>query len=233
METKLIGEVYNRSEQISLFRSVYLWMAMALLITGLAALLVSSSYQMQTMIFSQPMSLLGLVLAELFIVVFLTARINRLSFLSATLLFILYSIINGFMLSSVLLVYTAASVASTFFITAGTFGTMCVIGYFTKRDLSSWGQILTMVLIGLVIASLVNLFLGSSMLEWIISYVGVVLFCGLTIYDSQKIRQLLLDRNNGEVDDSLRKIALLGALSLYLDFINLFLFLLRILGRRE
>ena len=232
MEMKQLTGVIDRTEQVALFRSVYLWVAMALTITGLAALFVSSSFDMQALLFSSPASMIFLVVAELALVVYLTARIHRLSFTTATMLFILYSVLNGFMLSSVLLVYTAASVASTFFITAGTFGTMCVVGYVTKKDLSTWGNLLMMFVLGLIVATVVNLFLHSSLMEWIISFIGIIVFSGLAAYDSQKIKQLLLT-SGSEVDDSLRKIALLGALSLYLDFINLFLYLLRIFGDRD
>ena len=232
METKQIAGVYDRSEQVSLFRSVYMWVAMALAITGLSALFVSDSFGMQALLFGSPVRLIVTVVIELALVMYLTARIRTLSFTAATMLFILYSVMNGFVLSSVLLVYTATSVASTFFITAGTFASMCLIGYVTKRDLSSWGNLLMMFVLGLIIATLVNLFLHSTLLEWIISFVGIIVFSGLAAYDSQKIRQLLLT-DGLEVNDSVRKIALLGALSLYLDFINLFLYFMRIFGDRD
>ena len=147
-------------------------------------------------------------------------------------MFIIYSLLNGAMLSSVFLLYTASSIASTFFITAGTFGVMCVYGYLTKRDLTSLGNLCLMAVIGLIIAGLVNLFLQSSLMSLIVSGIGVLVFVGLTAYDSQKIKRMLLQEGL-EVNDSTRKIALLGSLTLYLDFINLFLYLLRFLGDRR
>ena len=147
-------------------------------------------------------------------------------------MFIVYSLLIGAMLSSIFILYTATSIASTFFVTAGTFGVMCVYGYLTKRDLTSIGNICLMAVIGLIIAGLVNLFLQSSVMSLIISGIGVLVFVGLTAYDSQKIKQLLLQEGM-EVNDSTKKIALLGSLTLYLDFINLFLYLLRFLGNRR
>ena len=146
-------------------------------------------------------------------------------------MFVLYSVINGALLSSIFLIYTASSIATVFFITAGTFATMALIGYTTKTDLSSIGKYLFMALIGLVIATFVNFFIKSSGFDYILSYIGVLIFVGLTAYDSQKIKQMLLQAP--DAGEGAQKIALLGALSLYLDFINLFLYLLRIFGRRD
>jgi FtsH-binding integral membrane protein len=146
-------------------------------------------------------------------------------------MFILYSVINGALLSYIFLAYTASSVAIVFFITAGTFGVMALIGYTTKADLSSMGKILFMALIGLVIATVVNLFVKSDGLTMILSYVGVLIFVGLTAYDTQKIKNMLLQAP--DASEAAQKMALLGALTLYLDFINLFIYLLRILGKRE
>lgn len=227
-----ITSSYERSAQMALFRQVYLWMALALAITGFMAMLVADSYVMQTLIFSSRITFFGLIIAELALVWYLSARINRISFTTATFMFIIYSLLNGAMLSSVFLVYTASSIASTFFITAGTFGTMCVYGYITKKDLTSIGNICLMALIGLIIAGLVNIFLKSETMSFVISGLGVLIFVGLTAYDSQKIKHLLLTEGV-EVNDSTRKIALLGSLTLYLDFINLFLYLLRFLGDRR
>ena len=156
------------------------------------------------------------------------ARINRLSLTTATLLFILYSALNGATLSLILLVYTMQSIASVFFITAGTFAVMAAIGYFTKADLSSLGKILMMALIGLIIATVNAFLLKSGGFSLILSYVGVLIFVGLTAYDTQKIKQMLIMAD--DVNEETQKIALLGSLSLYLDFINLFLYLLRIFG---
>ena len=227
-----ITRSYERSAQMSLFRQVYLWMAMALAITGMMALLVAGSPTMLSLIFSSKLPFFALIIAEIALVWYLSARIERLSFTTATLMFIVYSLLNGAMLSSIFILYTATSIASTFFVTAGTFGVMCVYGYLTKRDLTSIGNICLMAVIGLIIAGLVNLFLQSSVMSLIISGIGVLVFVGLTAYDSQKIKQLLLQEGM-EVNDSTKKIALLGSLTLYLDFINLFLYLLRFLGDRR
>lgn len=227
-----ITRSYERSTQMSLFRQVYLWMAMALAITGMMALLVAGSPTMLSLIFSSKLTFFALIIAEIALVWYLSTRIERLSFTTATLMFIIYSLLNGAMLSSIFILYTATSIASTFFVTAGTFGVMCVYGYLTKRDLTSIGNICLMAVIGLIIAGLVNLFLQSSVMSLIISGIGVLVFVGLTAYDSQKIKQLLLQEGM-EVNDSTKKIALLGSLTLYLDFINLFLYLLRFLGDRR
>lgn len=232
MTMDTITRTYERNAQLSLFRQVYLWMAMALAITGMMALLVAGSPAMLSLIFSSKFSFLVLIVAEIALVWYLSARIERLSFTTATLMFIIYSLLNGAMLSSIFLLYTAASIATTFFVTAGTFGVMCVYGYLTKRDLTSIGNICLMAVIGLIIAGLVNIFLQSSMMSLIISGIGVLVFVGLTAYDTQKIKHLLVQEGL-EVNDSTNKIALLGSLTLYLDFINLFLYLLRFLGDRR
>lgn len=232
METNTVSSSYDRSAQISLFRNVYLWMSMALVITGLVSLFVADSYAIQQMIFSSKLVFYGLLIGEVALVWYLSARINSLSFTSATLLFIVYSVLNGVTLSFIFLVYTASSIASTFFVTAGTFAAMSLFGYFTKKDLTSIGSFCFMALIGLIIASVVNMFLHSEMMYWIITYAGVLIFVGLTAYDTQKIKRLLLSEGT-EVNETTQKIALMGALSLYLDFINLFLYLLRLLGNRK
>ena len=214
-----------------LMRKVYLWMTMALAITGFTAYGVATSPGILQTIYSNPAVMWGLVIAELILVITVSGAINRLSLSVATLLFIVYSVLNGALLSSVFLVYTASSVATVFFITAGTFAAMALVGYTTKTDLSSMGKILLMALIGMIIATIVNLFVKSTGLELIISYIGVLVFVGLTAYDSQKIKQMLLQAP--DASEGAQKVALLGALSLYLDFINLFLYLLRIFGRRD
>jgi FtsH-binding integral membrane protein len=150
---------------------------------------------------------------------------------TATLLFILYSAMMGVTMSTIFMVYTMSSIASVFFITAGMFLVMSLLGYFTRMDLTRLGSVLFMALIGVIIASLVNIFLKSEMLYWVVSYVAVVVFVGLTAYDTQKIKQMLVEY--GEVDEMGYKLALFGALTLYLDFINLFLYLLRIFGDRR
>lgn len=216
----------------ALMRKVYVWMTLALVLTGITAFGVASSPGLMMTIFQTPAIMWGLIIAELAIVIAISAAINRLSLTTATLLFVLYSVLNGATLSLIFAVYTMSSIANVFFITAGTFGVMAAYGYFTKRDLSSWGRLLLMALIGLIIATLVNVFLvKSSGFDLILSYAGVLIFVGLTAYDTQKIKQMLAMQT--DMGEGAQKVALLGALSLYLDFINLFLYLLRIFGRRE
>ena len=214
-----------------LMRKVYVWMTLALLITGATAYGVATSPGIQMALFSNQLLFWGLIIAEFALVIGISAAINRLSLTTATLMFILYSVINGAMLSSIFLIYTMSSIASVFFITAGTFGVMALIGYTTKKDLTSMGKILFMALIGIIIATVVNIFLKSSGLQMIVSYLGVLIFVGLTAYDSQKIKNML--QMAPDASEASQKLALLGALTLYLDFVNLFIYLLRIFGRRE
>lgn len=215
----------------ALMRKVYIWMAMALAITGVTAFGVASSPNLLALIFSSKLLFFGLIIAELALVILLTARLQKLSLTTATLFFVLFAVINGVTLSSIFVIYTMASIAQTFFICSATFGVMAVYGYTTKRDLSSMGKLLFMALIGLIIATVVNIFMRSSGLDMAISYIGVLVFVGLTAWDTQKIKLMLA--NAEDMGESAQKIALIGALSLYLDFINLFIYLLRIFGRRD
>lgn len=212
-------------------QKVYLWMTFALTLTGFVAYRTTQSEFLLELIFSSSFGFIGLILAELALVFWISSGIQRMSSNMAIGLFLLYSVLNGMTLSVLLIAYTGASVASTFFITAGMFGAMSVYGYTTKQDLSSWGNLLFMALIGLILASVVNIFLQSSGLNWLINYIGVLVFVGLTAYDTQKIKQLaaqvIVESEEG------RKVAILGALTLYLDFINMFIFMLRILGNRR
>lgn len=214
-----------------LMRKVYTWMTLALVLTGLTAYGVATSPGILMAIYSNSALLWGLIIAEFALVFGVSAAINRLSLTTATLMFVAYSVINGALLSSIFLVYTAASITSVFFITAGTFATMALIGYTTKTDLTSVGKLLFMALIGLIIATVVNIFVGSNMITMICSYVGVLIFVGLTAYDSQKIKHML--QQAPDAGEASQKLALLGALTLYLDFINLFIYLLRIFGDRR
>ncbi len=214
-----------------LMRKVYVWMTLALVITGFTAYGVATSPGVLQLIFGNQILFWGMIIAELALVIGVSAAINRLSLTTATLMFILYSVINGALFSSIFLIYTASSIATVFFITAGTFGVMALIGYTTKTDLTSIGKYLFMALIGLIIATLVNMFIKSEGFTYILSYIGVLIFVGLTAYDSQKIKQMLLQAP--DAGEGAQKLALLGALTLYLDFINLFIYLLRIFGRRE
>lgn len=214
-----------------LMRKVFTWMALALVITGFTAYYVASSPSILSLIFSNQLVFWGLIIGEFALVIGLSAAINRLSLTTATIMFVLYSLINGATLSTIFMIYTMSSITSVFFITAGTFAAMSAFGYFTKTDLSSWGKILLMALVGIIIATIVNIFLKSSGLEMIVNYLGVLIFVGLTAYDVQKIKQMMLQAP--DASEGLQKMALLGALSLYLDFINLFLYLLRIFGSRR
>ena len=233
METNNLVRNYTaKAAQATLLRSVYLWMTLALIITGFVAMYVAKSYTLVNMMIQNSMMFWGVLIAEVALVWYLSARIYKMSFTTATILFIVYSILNGVTLSILLLVYTASSIATTFFVTAGTFGTMAIFGYITKKDLTRIGSLCIMGVIGIIIASLVNLFLQNSMMDMVISYIGVLLFVGLTAYDSQKIKRLL-SGDDIEVNEVTQKIALMGARTLYLDFINLFIYLLRILGDRK
>ncbi|MBE6176667.1 MAG: Bax inhibitor-1/YccA family protein [Rikenellaceae bacterium] len=220
-----------QSAAATLMKSVYMQMAAALAITGLVSYFLSNSVQFWTMLVENPSIIWITLIAQIALVIWLSARLVKMSMTSATLLFILYSALMGVTMSSIFMLYTTASIATVFFITAGTFLVMSLIGYFTRIDLTRIGSILVMALIGLIIASVVNIFLGNEILYWVISYVGVLIFVGLTAYDTQKIKEMVVEY--GSVDEMGHKLALFGALSLYLDFINLFLYLLRIFGDRK
>lgn len=204
---------------------------MALAITGLTALYVAQSGLVFT-IANNTAYFWGLLIAELAVVWILSANIMRLSFPVAGIMFAIYSILNGATCSFIILAYTAESLATTFFVTAGTFGAMSLVGAFIKKDLSGFGRILMMTLIGLIIATIVNIFVASSALSWALTYIGVLLFCGLTAYDTQKMKEILYQYQHTG-NQNIMKIALMCSLSLYLDFINLFLYLLRIFGKRN
>ena len=216
----------------TLMGKVYLWMTLALAVTGLTSLYVASSPGLVQSIFASRGTFWLLVIAELALVFILSARIMKMSFSTAGIMFALYSVLNGVTMSFIFIAYTSTSIATAFFVTAGMFAAMSFIGFVTKKDLSSFGSFLTMALIGLIIASVVNIFLNSSVMYWIITYVGVLLFVGLTAYDTQKIKQMLIEYGD-EVNDSTQKLALIGSLSLYLDFINLFLYILRLFGNNK
>ncbi len=229
---------YSRNRELEmaaafpvLMRKVYTWMTLALLITGFTAYAVAHSPALLNVIFGNSFMIWVLFGAELLLVIGLSGAINRLSLPVATGMFVLYSVINGAVFSTIFFAYSLGSISKVFFITAATFGAMSLFGYFTKSDLSSWGRILFMALIGVIIATIVNIFMKSGALDTIISYIGVLVFIGLTAYDTQKIKQMFLTAP--DAGEAMQKYALLGALSLYLDFINLFIYLLRIFGRRD
>ena len=215
----------------TLLKSVYMQMAAALSVTGIVAYFLAQSPLFLQTIMTNPSIMWIAIIAQLALVIWLSARLQRMSMATATLLFILYSVLMGVSMSAIFIAYTMSSIASTFFITAGTFFAMSIIGIVTRIDLSRIGSILLMALIGLIIASVVNIFLHSETMYWIISFAGVLIFVGLTAYDTQKIKEMVA--NYGVADDMGHKLALFGALTLYLDFVNLFLHLLRILGNRE
>ena len=216
-----------------LMRNVYTWMALGLLMTALTSLYVVRDENLLYTIATRPPLMWGLFIAELAMVLILSARVMKMSFPVAGLMFAAYAILNGVTMAFIFAVYTAESIATTFFITAGTFAGMSLLGYTIKRDLSSVGRMLYMLLIGLIIATIVNIFMKSSGLAMILNYLGVIVFVGLTAYDTQKIKNMLMMYSEAGVNDQTNKMALLGSLTLYLDFINLFLYLLRFMGNRR
>ena len=232
MENNFYNQVEERAQSSALsfpalMSKVYLWMTLALVVTGMTAYYVASSPAILYALGSNLIVFWGLFIGALGLVFVLSSRIMSLSFVTASLMFVIYSIMNGVFFSFILLAYTEQSIATTFLITAGTFGAMSLFGFITKRDLSTMGRILFMLLIGLLIATVVNIFMKAEGLTLILNYAGVVIFVGLTAYDTQSIKQMLQEHGDKE---GAEKIALLGSLSLYLDFINLFIYLLRFFG---
>ncbi|KXB84009.1 hypothetical protein HMPREF3034_01006 [Prevotella sp. DNF00663] len=216
----------------ALMRKVYVWMTLALVLSGVTAYGVATSPNLLALIANNSFVMWGLLLGELGLVLAINAGINKMSLTTATLLFALFSILNGATLSFIFLAYAMTTIAKVFFITAGTFAATAIYGYTTKRDLTKLGGLLTMGLIGLIIASLVNVFLVKSTgFDLIVSYIGVLIFVGLTAWDSQRIKVMMAQAE--DLSERSQKLAVLGAMSLYLDFINLFLYLLRIFGNRE
>jgi FtsH-binding integral membrane protein len=218
-------------EQRSFITKVYGWMTLALILTGFTAYFTASTPALWEIVFGNRIIFYGLMIGELILVVTLSAAIKKLSANAATAMFIVYAIATGLTLSFVFLAYTGSSIALTFFVTAGTFAVMSAYGYYTKKDLTSWGSLLFMGLIGIIIASVANFFLQSDTISWVITYIGIAVFTGLIAYDTQKIKEMNIIGNEGTDED--RKEAIMGALALYLDFINLFLKLLRVLGKRR
>ncbi len=212
----------------AVMKRVYVRMFLGLIVTAVVALLAGSSVESPYISFiaNNSWAMWFLIIAELGLVIGISAGINKLSSPVATLLFYLFAIVNGLMLAPIFVVYTGVSIAKTFFITAGTFGAMSIYGYCTKSDLTRFGSFLFMALIGLIIVSLVNIFLHSNGLDWLITIVGLFIFIGLTAWDTQQIKRMAMMMPA----DSVGKLATIGALNLYLDFINMFLYLLRIFG---
>mgnify|MGYP002519812000 FL=1 len=215
-----------------LMRDVYAWMAIALVITGFTAYTVAGSPLLLGLVASSKLAMWGLLLATVALVWHLSAAVGRMSLKKVTAMFLVYSLLNGLTLASIFVVYTMTSIASVFFITAGTFGVMSVYGYVTKADLTKMGNICLMGLMGLIVATLVNLFFDNTLLQTIIAYAGILIFVGLTAYDTKRIRELAMTYNARATDEG-QKVAIMGALTLYLDFINLFLYMLRIFGDRK
>lgn len=215
----------------TLFKSLYMQMSAALTITGLVAYFLSQSSAYINMLINTPSLLWIVLIAQIGVVVLLSARLHSFSMSTATILFILYSVLTGVSFGTIFLAYAMSDIIATFFVTAGTFFVTSLVGYVTRMDLSKMGSILFMLLIGLVIATVVNIFLGSSGLYMVCTYLGVIVFVGLTAYDTQRIKTMF--NEYGTADDNGQKLALMGALMLYLDFINLFIYLLRLIGGRE
>lgn len=228
--------ITSRRERVAALQSsfvarVYNWMGLGLATTAVVALTTAASPFLFNLIFGNQFIFLGLILGELGLVIALSTAIPRLQATTAALMFFLYSALNGLALSVIFLAYTSASIANTFFVTAGTFGLTSLYGYATKRDLTSWGSFLFMGLIGIILASVVNFFMRSEAISWLVTYAGVIVFVGLSAYDAQMIKQMAASAFSDE--ESERKSAVIGALRVYLDFVNLFLLLLNIFGRRR
>jgi hypothetical protein len=230
-EIRNIDQSQLEQEQQEFIVNVYKWMSMGLFLTAAVAYIVAGSSSLTNIIFGNMLIFFSLLIAEVVLVGYLAANVKKMSVNTAMYTFLGYSALNGLTLSCIFLLYTAASITTTFVVTAGTFGIMSFYGYVTKKDLTSVGNICFMALIGLIIASVVNIFLHNSMMYWVITYAGILIFVGLTAYDTQKIKQLNVIGNSGTEEDVKESIS--GALILYLDFINLFLMLLRLFGNRK
>lgn len=229
-QTSVQADVSVNDERVGAFLSkVYGWMFAGLLITAVTAFVVASSPTLVALVFQNRLIFWALLIAQLGLVFYLSARVEKTAPVTAAGLFILYSALTGVTSSVILLLYTGASIVSTFIITAGMFGTMAVFGTFTKRSLAGWGQFLFMGLIGIIIASIVGFFFQSDAMQFVISVVGVIVFTGLTAYDAQRLKHMAVALPDGRVGSY----AVVGALSLYLDFINLFFFILRLSGGRR
>ena len=228
--------VIDQSVVSALFKSTYLQMAAALTVTALTAFFLPYSGLFERLFFTAdgtftmaPMWIA--IIAEFAVVMWLSARLFSMSMAKATLLFILYSVLNGVTLSMIFLMFDIGSIAVTFAVTAGMFFVTSLIGYVTRMNLSKFGGVLMMLLVGIIIATVVNIFLGSEMVYWVTTYIGVIVFAGLAAFDTNKLKQIYIE--HGEAGEMGQKLALMGALTLYLDFVNLFLFLLRIFGDRK
>ncbi len=231
IQQRVISTAEAEELQRAFLVKVYGWMMAGLLITGAASMLTLNTPGLLEMLYSSQWVVLALFLVQIGLVGWLSIRLEKMTAATATTIFIGYAALTGLTLSIIFLMYTTESLASTFIVTAGMFGVMSAYGYFTKRDLSGLGSFLMMGLIGMILASVVNIFLGNSTIYWITTYIGILIFVGLTAYDTQKIKAMGLSATMGS--EAEQKGAIMGALKLYLDFINLFLLLLRVLGKRR
>lgn len=214
------------SSTVSVLNQSFTWMFIGLLLTAFTSFLISSNKSLTDLLISNPIVYFGLFLAEFIVVIYLSLRIMKMSFAQALIAFLIYAVLNGITLTALLLAYTTTSIAGVFVCTAAIFGVMAAIGYTTKKDLTSLGMLSFIALIGIIIASLINFFLKSNTLSYILSYVIILVFLGLTAYDTQKLKKLSASGVAGNL-------GVLGALTLYLDFINIFINLLRIFGKRN
>lgn len=228
---QLLSEEQIKAEQNNFITKVYAWMTLALIITGFIAEETAASPKIVSVIFENEFIFWILLIAEFLCVAFLVTVIKKISSEVAILVFILYSALNGLTMSLIFVIFTKESIAITFFITAGTFGIMSIYGYITKKDLTTFGNIAIMGLIGLIITSVINYYLNSELLFWITTFAGIIIFVSLIAYDTQKIKNLNIIGNEGTEED--KKESIMGALTLYLDFINLFLMLLRLFGKKK
>jgi uncharacterized protein len=221
---------YAADERVTIFlRAVYGWMALGLAVTAATAWFIASSENMVFTIIQNRALFWGVMIAQLGIVVWLSARVQHMAPGMAASLFLLYSGLTGVTFAVILYAFTQASVATTFVVTAGTFGSMAAYGTMTRRSLAGWGQFLFMGLVGVVIASIVGIFWQNDAFQFVLSFIGVILFTGLTAYDAQRLKEMALSVS----PERAGSYAIVGALKLYLDFINLFLFLLRFTGNRR
>ncbi len=219
------------AEQQRFMVRVYNWMGAGLALTGIMAFYISSSETLTALVFSNKAVPIILMVVQIGLVIYLSGWVQKMSASQATGVFMLYAGLTGVTFSFIFLVYTSASIAITFFVTAGMFGSLSLYGYVTKKDLSGMGQFLFMGLIGLILSRFANMFFASAVFDSALNYIGVLIFAGLTVYDTQKIKRMNILGNEGTEEDT--KEAIIGALTLYLDFINLFLHLLRIMGDRR
>lgn len=227
------GAVSGQSTFAVLMRNVYLWMTCGILMTALTAMIVGRNENWLYAIMNTSGVFMGLLIVEVVMVMALSSLIHKMSFMTAGLVFAAYAILNGVTMSFIMAMFTAESIAQAFFVTAGTFGGMSIVGFFIKKDLSTMGRALTMALIGLIIATVVNIFWHNTVFTSVLNYLGVLIFVGLTAYDTQKIKQMLMQAQRHGLGDDTNKLALMGSLELYLDFVNLFLYILRLFGKRK